>query len=70
MHDSARLFPDGSGSYDIAMAGVKDYIAKGGVMGSKITLSPYNITKTFDAVKDIIENGYEDININCVYEKG
>ena len=70
LHDSARLFPDGSGSYDVAMAGVKDYIAKGGVMGSKITLSPYNITKTFDAVKDIIENGYEDININCVYEKG
>ena len=25
---------------------------------------------TFDAVKSIIESGYDDININCVYEEG
>jgi len=25
LHDSCRIFPDGSGSYDIAMAGVKHW---------------------------------------------
>jgi uncharacterized protein len=25
LHDSCRIFPDGSGSYDIAMAAVKHY---------------------------------------------
>ena len=70
LHDSCRVRPDGSGSYDIAMAGVQDWIAKGGYMGSKITIAPSNVMYTFDAVQSIIENGYDDININCVYEEG
>lgn len=70
LHDSCRILPDGSGSYDIAMAGVKDWIAKGGYMGSKITVAPGNVTHIFEAIKSIIENGYNDININCVFEEG
>ena len=70
LHDSCRLCPDGSGSYDIAMAAVKDWVSKGYFMGSKITLAPGNIMHTFDALKSIIENGYDDININCVFEEG
>lgn len=70
LHDSCRIQPDGSGSYDIAMAGVKDWISKGGYMGSKITVAPANVVYVFEAVKSIIENGYDDININCVFEEG
>ena len=70
LHDSCRIKPDGSGSYDIAMAGVKDWIAKGHKMGSKITVAPGNVMYVFDAVKSIIENGYDSININCVFEEG
>lgn len=71
LHDSCRVFPDGSGSYDIAMAGVKHFIeVLGGTMGSKMTLCPANINHTFEAVKSLIENGYEEINLNCVYEEG
>lgn len=70
LHDSCRVRADGSGSYDIAMAGVKDWVSKGHFMGSKMTIAPGNVHYTFDAVKSIIENGYDDININCVFEEG
>lgn len=71
LHDSCRLFPDGSGSYDIAMAGVKDWANRlGRQMGSKMTLAPGNIQYTKDAVIGLIEAGYDDINLNCVFEKG
>lgn len=69
LHDSCRLLPDGSGSYDIAMAGVKDYQEnKKGKMGSKMTLAPENIRYTYKAYRNFIENGYREINLNCVYE--
>jgi sulfatase maturation enzyme AslB (radical SAM superfamily) len=70
LHDACRLRPNGEGSYDIAMAAVKDWMSKGYYMGSKITVAPGNVMYVFDAVKDIIENDYDDININCVYEEG
>ena len=71
LHDTCRVFPDGQGSYDIAMAGVKHFTGVlGGFMGSKMTLAPENISHTFEAVKSLIESGYEEINLNCVYEKG
>ena len=70
LHDACRVLPDGSGSYDIAIAGVKDWMSRGYYMGSKMTIAPGNVKFTYDAVKSIIESGYDDININCVYEQG
>lgn len=70
LHDACRLFPDGKGSYDIAIAAVKDWVSYGYKMGSKMTLAPENIKYTFDAVKGLIESGYTDIHLNCVFEKG
>lgn len=71
LHDSCRIFPDGSGSYDIAIAGVRHYIdVLGGKMGSKMTLAPANIQYTFEAVKGLINSGYTEINLNCVFEEG
>lgn len=71
LHDSCRVFPDGSGSYDIAMKAVRHYIdVVGGSMGSKMTLAPENIQYTGEAVKGLIDAGYDDINLNCVYEEG
>lgn len=71
LHDSCRVFPDGSGSYDKAMAAVKHYRETyGEFTGTKMTLAPANIMHTFEAVKSMIENGYQDINLNCVYEEG
>ena len=71
LHDACRIFPDGSGSYDKAIAGVRHYVdVLGGIMGSKMTLAPANIAYTFEAVKGLIDQGYNDINLNCVFEKG
>lgn len=71
LHDTCRVFADGSGSYDVAIAGVKHYTeVLGGQMGSKMTLAPQNIDSTYEAVKSLIEIGYDEINLNCVYEEG
>jgi radical SAM peptide maturase (CXXX-repeat target family) len=71
LHDACRLFPDGSGSYDKAIAAVRHYIdVLGGNMGSKMTLAPANVEYTFEAVKGLIDEGYTEINLNCVFEKG
>ena len=70
LHDSCRVFPDGkTGSYDIAVAGAKDWISKGNYMGSKITIAPENLKYLYSAVTHMVELGYRDINANCVYEK-
>jgi radical SAM peptide maturase (CXXX-repeat target family) len=71
LHDACRVFPDGSGSYDKAIAGVRHYVdVLGGNMGSKMTLAPANVAFTCDAVMGLIEQGYKEINLNCVFEKG
>ena len=71
LHDSCRVLPDGSGSYDIAIAGVEHFRDHyRGKMGSKMTMAPSNITYVFEAVKNLIELKYDEIYLNCVYEKG
>ncbi len=70
LHDSCRVFPDGRPSYDIAIAGAKDWMSRGYYMGSKITIAPGNIDYLSRAIKHMIQLGYDDINCNCVYEKG
>lgn len=71
LHDACRVFADGSGSYDIAMSAVKHYVEVWkGHMGCKMTLAPGNIEHTYDAVISLIENGYDEIHLNCVFEEG
>lgn len=71
LHDSCRVFPDGSGSYDLAIKAAHHYMEKlNGYMGSKITLAPENIQYTFKALKGLINEGYKEIFVNCVFEKG
>lgn len=71
LHDACRVFPDGSGSYDIAIAAVHHYRdVWHGDMGSKMTIAPENVKYTAEAIISLIENGYTDIQANCVFEKG
>jgi len=70
LHDSCRRFPDGSPSFDKAIAAIHDWRAHGNEMGSKITLCPANIDKCFEASKFMVEEGYNIIHINFVYEEG
>ena len=70
LHDSCRRFPDGRPSYDLAWAAAKDWIDRGGDIGSKITIAPANLQYMNQAIKHFIENGYTEINANTVYEWG
>lgn len=71
LHDSCRVFPDGkTGSYDLAVAAAKDWMDRGGYMGSKITIAPGNLPYLYDAIIHMVELGYDEINANVVYEKG
>ena len=70
LHDACRVFPDGTGSYDLAVAGAEDWMRRGYYMGSKITIAPGNLQYVYDAIVHMIELGYKDINANVVYEKG
>lgn len=70
LHDACRIFPDGSPSYDLAIAAAQDWVKRGGEMGSKITISPNNLDYMNKAIIHMVELGYDDINANTVYEKG
>lgn len=71
LHDACRVFPDGSGSYDIAVkAAMHFHNELSGYLGSKLTIAPANVSFLYDAVLNMINLGYKDIYLNCVYEKG
>lgn len=72
LHDACRVDLNGNGTYERAIAGVKDYRETfGGVMGSKMTIAPGNVNKVFEAVSYMIENSkYNLVHLNCVYEEG
>lgn len=71
LHDACRLDVNGDGTYDRAIAAVKHYREHYGQMvGSKMTIAPGNVNYVFSAVKSMIDNGYTQIFLNCVYEEG
>lgn len=68
LHDSCRVFLDGSPSYHLAADAAADWMARGYYMGSKITIAPENLQYLTEAFKYFIEKGYDEIFANCVYE--
>lgn len=67
LHDSCRLFPDGTGSYDLAAkASWNEFIH--GHDSSKITISPDNVNSVFDGIKHFIDKGHRFVEANCVFE--
>lgn len=71
LHDACRKFPDGSGSYDLAVAAVNAWREKSGNFPcSKITVSPSNVSYLTDAVINLLNLGFTDILGNVVFEKG
>lgn len=71
LHDKCRLDCNNCGSYDRAISAVNDYRNTfNKIMGSKITISPDNVLGISDALIDMLQHDYRNININYVYEKG
>lgn len=71
LHDSARIHPDGSGSYDEAIYAATDYEKRWKTdIGSKMTIAPSNIIFVYPALKHYLDIGKTEIYANCVYEEG
>lgn len=68
LHDACRVFPDGSPSYDLAEFAVKDWMARGYHMGSKLTIAKENLPHMVTAIKHMISLNFKYINANCVFE--
>lgn len=71
LHDKCRLDLQGNGTYDKVISNAKKYKNLSGELpGTKMTLSPNNILYTYDAVINLIKEGYIYIFFNCIFEKG
>ena len=70
LHDACRVFPDGRGSFDLALDACRDLRARGFDLGSKVTIAPDNVRELFNALAFMVGEGYREINANCVYEEG
>ena len=68
LHDKCRIFPDGSGSYDLAMDALMDQFTDYGDPSTKITLAPDNISYFKESIIDFIEKGVKHIWFNGIYE--
>lgn len=68
LHDTCRLFPDGTGSYDLAVEAAKKELQLLPKLATKMTLSPDNMKYFLPAIKNLIEIGYKDIPCNYVFE--
>jgi len=71
LHDACRVDALGRGSYDRAMAAVNHFRKTyGRMVNSKLTIAPGNIMYLKKAIVSMIDTGYVNINLNCVYEEG
>ena len=72
LHDSARVHPDGRGSYDEAIHASTDYEKQSPMfkIGSKMTIASSIIIFVYPALKHYLEQGKQEIFANCVFEEG
>ena len=71
IHDKCRIDLQGNGTYDRIINNVKLHKNNFGIVPTtKLTFSPDNINYVFDAVINLITEGYIDISSSCVFEKG
>lgn len=71
LHDKCRIDLQGNGSYDRAIESVKMYRRQyGKECHTKMTLSPENIEYLSEAIFSLINEGYREIHLNCIFESG
>ena len=70
MHDKCRIFPDGSGSYDLAKAAQDHYNSTHALpTGTKATISWENMPYLEKTILYFIAQGYKSIHANTIYEE-
>ena len=70
MHDACRVFPDGSGTWEIANAAQEHYHKTyGGYLGTKVTIAKENLPFLHTTFRYFADNGYEEFHANPVFER-
>jgi uncharacterized protein len=70
LHDSCRVFPNGTGSYDIVEKSIKTWVKVQPYAQTKITLCPDNVAYLNDALKNVWSLNIQGAFTNCVFEEG
>lgn len=70
LHDSCRVFHDGTGSYDIVEKSINTWLKTEEMPLTKITLCPDNVSFLNDALKNVWNLGITGAFTNCVFEEG
>jgi len=68
MHNAARVFPDGTGSYDSVSRNIKLWLRQTKERSTKVTISPENIERVAEGVLHAFDLGIQEVNANCVFE--
>ena len=68
LHDSCRVFHDGTGSYDVVVSAVKKLLQYDPMTSTKVTLAPENLPYMVNAIKHLYSLGYHAIYANPVFE--
>jgi len=67
-HDSARIFADGRGSYDIVAKNVKLWLRQYPDAGTKITFSSGDLPYVSESIVHVWELGIKNVAANAVFE--
>ena len=67
-HDRARVFPDGSGSYDIVAKNVKLWLSQYPNAATKITFSSEDLPYVCESIVHVWEMGVRSVAANAVFE--
>ena len=71
LHDKCRLDLSGKGTYEKAISAVKHFRTYyGNIYDTKMTISPENINYLYDAIINLIQEGFLHIYVNCIFEEG
>ena len=69
LHDACRIDLNGNGTYDKIIAAVHSHKKNFGYIPlTKMTIAPENVNYIYDAVLNLIQEGYQEIPFNCVFE--
>lgn len=66
-HDLMRVYEDGSGSYDVIIKGIPEYL-KNHVPGTKVTFSSADLPLLYSSIVHLIDLGFTHISANVVFE--
>lgn len=68
LHDACRVFPDGTGSYNLAEDAAKQELLHNPANATKMTFAPENIKYIPEAIANLVALGYKIIYCNCAFE--